>query len=99
MLIGTIVVSLIYVSCNLGYLKVLTVPEVQESNALAIQAMNTIIPGAGNWIGLLIATSVFACAGLYILATPRVINQMAIEGMFFKVFEKKHGKTGVPMNV
>ncbi len=98
MLFGTLTVSLIYVLCNLGYLKVLSVPEIQGSNALAIQAMNTIIPGAGNWIGLLIAISVFACAGLYILATPRVINQMAMEGMFFKAFRKKHEKFGVPLN-
>jgi APA family basic amino acid/polyamine antiporter len=98
MLFGALIVSLIYVLCNLGYLKVLSIPEIQQSDALAIQAMNTILPGTGNWIGLLVAVSVFACAGLYILATPRVINQMAVEGMFFKVFQKKHPTFGVPLN-
>lgn len=98
MLFGTMIVSLIYILTNMGYLKVLTVPEIQSSEALAIQAMNVIIPGGGKWIGLLIAISVFACAGLYILATPRVINQMSAEGLFFKVFEKKHPSFGVPLN-
>jgi basic amino acid/polyamine antiporter, APA family len=98
MLFGAIVVSVIYVLCNLGYLKVLSVEEIQGSDTLAIQAMNTIIPGAGTWIGLLIAISVFACAGLYILATPRVINQMAVEGVFFPVFKKNHPRFGVPLN-
>ena len=98
MLFGALVVSLIYVLCNLGYLKVLGIAEIQSSKALAVEAMNTIIPGAGSFIGLLIAVSVFACAGLYILATPRVINQMAVEGMFFSVFKKNHPRFGVPLN-
>jgi APA family basic amino acid/polyamine antiporter len=98
MLFGTLAVSLVYVLTNLGYLKVLSISEIQNSDALAIQAMNTIIPGAGHWIGLLIAISVFACAGLYILATPRVVNQMANEGMFFAAFKKKHARFGVPLN-
>lgn len=98
MLFGALVVSLIYVLCNLGYMKVLNIGEIQSSKALAVEAMNTIIPGAGQFIGLLIAVSVFACAGLYILATPRVINQMAVEGMFFSVFKKNHPRFGVPLN-
>jgi APA family basic amino acid/polyamine antiporter len=98
MLLGALVVSLIYVLCNLGYMKVLSIGEIQGSKALAVEAMNTIIPGAGQFIGLLIAVSVFACAGLYILATPRVINQMAIEGVFFSVFKKNHPRFGVPLN-
>ena len=98
MLFGVLMVTIIYVLCNLGYMKVLTIGEIQTSDALAIQVMNSILPGMGNWIGLLIAVSVFACAGLYILATPRVINQMANEGVFFKIFRKRHEKFGVPVN-
>ena len=98
MLFGALVVSLIYVLCNLGYMKVLGIGEIQSSKALAVEAMDTIIPGAGQFIGLLIAVSVFACAGLYILATPRVINQMAVEGVFFSIFKKNHPRFGVPLN-
>jgi APA family basic amino acid/polyamine antiporter len=98
MLFGALVVSLIYVLCNLGYMKVMSVEEIQGSQALAIDSMDTIIPRAGQWIGLLIAVSVFACAGLYILATPRVINQMAVEGVFFSAFKKNHPRFGVPLN-
>ncbi|MDZ4823072.1 MAG: amino acid permease [Flavobacteriales bacterium] len=98
MLVGSSAVALIYVLTNLGYMKVLDIPAIQQSDALAIQAMDTILPGWGPWVGLLIAVSVFACAGLYVLSTPRVINQMASEGLFFKIFEKKHPTFGVPVN-
>ena len=46
----------------------------------------------------LIAISVFGCAGLYILSTPRIINQMASEGLFFKTFAKRSERFGVPVN-
>ncbi len=84
--------------CNLGYLKVLDVTTIQNSNTLAADALEAVIPNSGIWVSALIAISVFGCAGLYILATPRVIHQMAEEGLFFKAFAKKNEKFGVPLN-
>ncbi len=98
MIIGTVVVTLTYVLCNLGYLKVLDVTTIQNSNTLAADALEAVIPNSGIWVSALIAISVFGCAGLYILATPRVIHQMAEEGLFFKAFAKKNEKFGVPLN-
>jgi APA family basic amino acid/polyamine antiporter len=98
MIIGTSVVTLTYVLCNLGYLKVLDVTTIQNSNTLAADALEAVIPNSGIWVSALIAISVFGCAGLYILATPRVIHQMAEEGLFFKAFAKKNEKFGVPLN-
>jgi APA family basic amino acid/polyamine antiporter len=98
MLFGALTVTLIYVFTNLGYFHTLGVAEIQQSKVLAIDAVNTILPGWGPYVGLLIAVSVFACAGIYVLSTPRVINQMAREKLFFPVFEKTHPSFGVPVN-
>ena len=104
MLLGTGAVTLTYVLCNIGYFSVLdhdTIASFTSSEnpkVVAVEVMNTIMPSASHLMPALIALSVFACAGLYILATPRIFNQMATEGLFFSAFAKKHPKFGVPVN-
>jgi APA family basic amino acid/polyamine antiporter len=98
MIIGTLIVTAIYLLCNAGYLHVLSVNEIQQSNTLAADAINRVIPGGDKAVSILIALSVFGCAGLYVLATPRIIQQMSSEGLFFSMFGKAHPKFGVPLN-
>jgi APA family basic amino acid/polyamine antiporter len=98
MIIGTTVVTLTYVLCNMGYLAVLDVTTIQNSSTLAADALEKVIPHSGGFVAALIAISVFGCAGLYILSTPRIINQMATEGLFFKTFAKRSERFGVPVN-
>jgi APA family basic amino acid/polyamine antiporter len=104
MLIGTSIVTLTYVFINIGYFKVFphdTIAQFSVSGQekiTAVEALNAVIPGSRIWISILIALSVFAGAGLYILSTPRIFNQMALEGLFFKAFAKKHPRFGVPVN-
>jgi APA family basic amino acid/polyamine antiporter len=98
MLFGTGIVTLTYVLCNAGYLKALDLSTIQSSNVVASDALEAVQPGLGSWISALIAISVFGCAGLYILSTPRIFHQMSNEGVFFKIFSKSHKKFGVPVN-
>ena len=104
MLLGTMVVTLTYVLINVGYFKVFSHDQIAsfslpgQEKITAVEAMNAALPGSGPWIALLIALSVFAGAGLYVLSTPRIFNQMAAEGLFFKAFAHKHPTFGVPVN-
>ena len=98
MIVGTLMVTLIYVLCNWGYLHVLSVDEMIASKTLAADAAEKVIPHSGWMVSLLIALSVFGCAGLYVLATPRIIQQMSKEGFFFPIFSNAHPKFGVPLN-
>ena len=98
MFLGTLTVTVIYVLCNLGYTHVLSIAEIQNTKTLAADAMEKVWVGSGFWVSILIALSVFGCAGLYILATPRIIQQMSKEGVFFKTFATAHPKFGVPLN-
>ncbi|MFN0031104.1 MAG: APC family permease [Flavobacteriales bacterium] len=102
MLLGTGAVTLTYVLCNLGYMKVLDHDTIASYHAaekmVAVEAMNVAWPVLGKFMPALIALSVFAGAGLYVLSTPRVFNQMAGEGLFFKAFAKNDPKYGVPVN-
>lgn len=98
MIIGTLLVTAIYVLCNWGYLHVLSVDEIINSKTLAADAAEKVVPHSGWMVSLLIALSVFGCAGLYVLATPRIIQQMSKEGVFFSMFSKAHPQFGVPRN-
>ena len=98
MILGTLTVTVIYVLCNLGYTHVMRIDEIQNTKTLAADAMERVWAGSGFWVSILIALSVFGCAGLYILATPRIIQQMSKEGVFFKTFATAHPKFGVPLN-
>jgi len=98
MIMGTGAVTLTYLLCNMAYFKALDHEAIKNSTVVAADAMSAIIPGSGYLISGLVAFSVFACAGLYILSTPRIFNQMATEGLFFKTFAKKHPRFGVPVN-
>jgi APA family basic amino acid/polyamine antiporter len=104
MLFGTGAVTVTYVLCNIGYFKVLDHDTIasfanpDNPKVVGVEAMNVIMPGMQWAMPALIGLSVFACAGLYILSTPRIFNQMALEGMFFKTFAKRHEKFGVPVN-
>lgn len=98
MIMGTGAVTLTYLLCNMAYFKALDHDTIKNSTVVAADAMSSIIPGSGYLISGLVALSVFACAGLYILSTPRIFNQMASEGLFFKTFAKKHPRFGVPVN-
>jgi APA family basic amino acid/polyamine antiporter len=104
MILGTGAVTLTYVLCNLGYFKVIdhdTIASFSDSSnpkVVAVEVMNVIMPAASYLMPALIALSVFACAGLYILSTPRIFNQMATEGLFFSAFAKKDPRFGVPVN-
>lgn len=98
LLFGTVAVTLTYLLCNMAYFKALTHEEIKNSPIVASDAMAAVMPGADYFISALVALSVFACAGMYILSTPRIFNQMAKEGLFFKAFSKNHPTFGVPVN-
>jgi APA family basic amino acid/polyamine antiporter len=98
LIIGTLVVTLSYILVSIGYMSVLSIEEIQNSKILAADALEKIIPGGSFAVSILIALSVFGCAGLYVLATPRIVQHMSNEGLFFEAFGKSHPKFGVPVN-
>jgi APA family basic amino acid/polyamine antiporter len=103
MILGTLTVTVVYVLCNVGYLRVFSPTEMATggdalSDMVAIRAMDHVLAGSGNVVAILIAISVFGGAGLYVLSTPRVIKVMSEQGIFFPVFGKVHPKLGVPLN-
>ena len=85
--LGTLIVTIIYVSANLMYLNVLPLNELAYAakDRVAVAAANKIFPDSGTiLIAVLIMVSTFGCNNGLILAGARVYYTMAKDGLFFK---------------
>ncbi|HEX2847666.1 MAG TPA: amino acid permease [Chitinophagaceae bacterium] len=85
--LGTLTVTVIYVSANLMYLNALPLNELAlpQDDRVAVAAANKIFPSFGTMlIAVLIMVSTFGCNNGLILAGARVYYTMAKDGLFFK---------------
>lgn len=85
--LGTLIVTIIYVSANLMYLSVLPLHDIAFAPAdrVAVSAANAIFGGPGTYvIAIMIMISTFGCNNGLILAGARVYYSMAQDGLFFK---------------
>ena len=85
--LGTLIVSLIYLSTNLMYLNVMPLNQIAfpQEDRLAVAAANVIFGSAGKAIiAVLIMVSTFGCINGLVLAGARVYYTMAKDGLFFK---------------
>lgn len=85
--LGTLLVTVIYVSANLMYLNVLPLSQIAkpEEDRLAVAAASVIFGAAGrSIIAVLIMVSTFGCINGLVMAGARVYYTMAQDGLFFK---------------
>jgi len=85
--LGTLIVSVIYITTNLMYLNVLPLHEIAfpGGDRVAVAASNAIFGAAGaKVIAVMIMVSTFGCNNGLILAGARVYYTMAKDGLFFK---------------
>ncbi|RYY57152.1 MAG: amino acid permease [Chitinophagaceae bacterium] len=96
--LGTLVVSIIYISANLMYLYVMPIQSIAfpAGNRVAVAASDAIFGAAGSTvIAVMIMISTFGCNNGLILAGSRVYYTMANDGLFFKQAGKLN-KNAVP---
>lgn len=85
--LGTLIVTVIYISANLMYLSVLPLNDIANAPAdrVAVAASNVIFGNIGTYvIAVMIMVSTFGCNNGLILAGARVYYTMAQDGLFFK---------------
>jgi APA family basic amino acid/polyamine antiporter len=85
--LGTLIVTVIYVSANLMYISVLPIDQLAfaTDNRIALSVSNEIFGAIGTTIlAILIMVSTFGCNNGLILAGARVYYTMAKDGLFFK---------------
>lgn len=85
--LGTLIVTIIYVSANIMYTAVLPLEEIAsaDKDRVAVAASHVIFGNVGTIIiALMIMVSTFGCNNGLILAGARVYYTMAKDGLFFK---------------
>lgn len=97
MIIGSIVVTVVYLLTNLAYLFLLPVSQIASSQSIAADAIRTLIPFGGTLIAVLIAISTFGTLGIYTLSAPRIYYAMSKDGLFFKKLAWVHPKFRTPI--
>src|SRR6266566_2173855 len=88
---GVAIVVTVYLLTNVAYLRVLGVDGLAASTAPAADTMRLLLgPAGGKIITAGIALSTFGFLNLVILVTPRVLQAMAADGVFFRRFAALH---------
>ena len=85
--LGTLIVTIIYVSANLMYISVLPLHDIASApqDRVAVSASRAIFGNIGTYvIAIMIMISTFGCNNGLILAGARVYYTMAKDGLFFK---------------
>ncbi|HYF66789.1 MAG TPA: amino acid permease [Ohtaekwangia sp.] len=96
--LGTLIVTLVYVSANVMYTAVLPLQEIafSDKDRVGVTTSIAIFGDAGtNIIALMIMISTFGCDNGLILAGARVYYTMAKDGLFFRQAGTLN-KSGVP---
>ncbi len=84
LVLGVAIVVAVYLLANVAYLRVLGAAGLAESTAPAADVMQALLgPAGGKLIAAGIAVSTFGFLNLVILVTPRVLQAMAADGVFF----------------
>ena len=84
LVLGVAIVVAVYLLANVAYLRVLGVAGLARSTAPAADVMVAVLgPAGGKLIAAGIAVSTFGFLNLVILVTPRVLQAMAADGVFF----------------
>jgi APA family basic amino acid/polyamine antiporter len=97
LLIGTAIVTAVYVLANVSYLRALAPPGLANSQAPAAEMMFHAAGGLGlKFVSVAIAVSTFGFLNLVILVTPRVYQAMAKDRLFFDRLAKLHPRYRTP---
>ena len=92
LLLGTLVVTVLYVALNGAYLYVLPLETVRTSTRVAADLANAVVPGAagGRFVSAMVMLSALGAVNGVILAGPRVYLAMAGDGLLFRQFAAVH---------
>jgi APA family basic amino acid/polyamine antiporter len=98
MILGTAIVTLVYVLANVAYLRLLSVDAIAASPHVASDAVQAAIGRTGGGlVAMAIAASALGTAGIYTLTTPRVYWAMAERGLFFRGVADLHPRWRTPV--
>ena len=95
--IATLLLIVIYLLANVGYVRALGPIGAANSERVAADAMGAVVgPVAGAIVSALILVSIFSALNGLVLTTPRMFYAMARDGLFFQRLAGVHPTFGTP---
>lgn len=97
LVIGTIVLVVVYVLANVGYLAALGPERLARSSAVASEAVGAVFgPTAARLVAIPVLVSIVSAAHGLTLTAARVFHTMAADGVFFAKLGEVHPRFGTP---
>jgi len=97
LIIGTLIVTVCYISLNAVYMYILSLEEIASSTRIAADAADVLFGfGGGAFMSALVIFSTFGALSGIILAGPRVYYSMSQDGLLFKWAGEVHSKFRTP---
>jgi basic amino acid/polyamine antiporter, APA family len=94
---GVLILIVLYILANLGYVAALGPSGVANSNRVASTAVSVTVGATlGKAVTLAILISIFSAAHSIMLTAPRVYYAMAQDGLFFRSLAQVHPRFGTP---
>ncbi|MFK8104261.1 MAG: APC family permease, partial [Saprospiraceae bacterium] len=97
MVLGTIIVTTIYVLINLAYMLLLPLDAIAQTQQIAGEALGSVFAFGGKLAAIAVAISIFGTIGIYTMSAPRIYFAMAKDGIFFKQLSYIHPKYKTPV--
>ncbi|MBI3110460.1 MAG: amino acid permease [Ignavibacteriales bacterium] len=98
LIIATLIVIVMYVLANLGYLAVLPIEAMASSQLVASDAAAAVLGSAGAaFVAGAVVLSTFGANNGYVITGARIYYAMAKEGLFFRSFGKVHPRFKTPI--
>jgi APA family basic amino acid/polyamine antiporter len=97
MITGALIITLIYLLVNTGYMLLLPIGSIVTSQKIAADAVSTVLPSGGLLVAGIIAISTVGTIGIYTLSAPRIYYAMAADGLFFKGIAWVHPRFKTPV--
>jgi APA family basic amino acid/polyamine antiporter len=95
---GVAVIVAIYLAVNWSLLHILGFDGAAASSSIAADATAAVVgEGGRRVVAGAIALSAFGVLNAQLLAGPRLVMALAVDGRFFGAFAKVHAKTGAPV--
>ncbi len=98
MILGTTLVTVLYLGANYAYLQYVPISEMNPDGKIAFDAIGAISPYAESIISSLIILSMIGTIAIYTMTAPRIYNAMADDKLFFKGIAKTHPTFKTPVN-
>ena len=97
LVIGMAVVAVLYISANLAYLKVMTIPEIAAAERVGADvATRTMGSIGGTFVSLAVLLSIIGAINGCILTGARIPFAQARDGLFFARFGEAHPRYQTP---